>query len=151
MSLPPSLKTVPPTTTMSPDDDLERLHGQSVIFTCVVEGIPTPTVTWYRNGGNPSGTTLDQLCHSHHLQPSSGGTLACFNALQRMWLAMFRARGPCKSEHQVRASHTHTNTNTCIHTHTHTHTHAHVYPLDEQCQYFLSLLLRDNGSVIILL
>ena len=33
-----------------PSFDLEQLRGQSVTFTCVVEGIPTPTVTWYHNG-----------------------------------------------------------------------------------------------------
>ena len=33
-----------------PPFDLEQLIGQSVTFTCVVSGIPTPTVTWYRNG-----------------------------------------------------------------------------------------------------
>ena len=31
--------------------------GQTVTFTCVVERIPTPTVTWYHNGGNPRGVT----------------------------------------------------------------------------------------------
>ena len=31
--------------------------GERVIFTCVVQGIPTPTVTWYHNGGNPPGVT----------------------------------------------------------------------------------------------
>ena len=40
---------------MSTSDDLEKLFAQSVSFTCVVEGIPTPTVTWYYNGGNPHG------------------------------------------------------------------------------------------------
>ena len=36
--------------TKKPPFDLEQLIGQSVTFTCVVEGIPTPTVTWYHNG-----------------------------------------------------------------------------------------------------
>ena len=44
---------------MSPSNDLEKLVGERVTFTCVVEGIPTPTVTWYHNGGSPRGVTLD--------------------------------------------------------------------------------------------
>ena len=42
---------------MSPSNDLEKLVEDRVTFTCVVEGIPTPTVTWYHNGGNPPGVT----------------------------------------------------------------------------------------------
>ena len=42
---------------MSPSNDLEKLVGERVTFTCVVSGIPIPTVTWYRNGGNPPGVT----------------------------------------------------------------------------------------------
>ena len=38
-------------------NDLEKLVGQTVTFRCVVDGIPTPTVAWYRNGGNPCGVT----------------------------------------------------------------------------------------------
>ena len=47
-SLPPH--TAPPRITMSPSNDFEKLVGERVSFTCVVEGIPTPTVTWYHNG-----------------------------------------------------------------------------------------------------
>ena len=35
---------------MSASNELEKLVGERVTFTCVVEGIPTPTVTWYHNG-----------------------------------------------------------------------------------------------------
>ena len=40
--------------TRKPPFDLEQLIGQSVTFTCVVSGIPTPTVTWYFNGAELS-------------------------------------------------------------------------------------------------
>ena len=43
------LHTAPPRITMSPSNDLERLVKERVSFTCVVEGIPTPTITWYHN------------------------------------------------------------------------------------------------------
>ena len=36
--------------TKKPPFDLEQLIGQSVTFTCVLSGIPTPSVTWYHNG-----------------------------------------------------------------------------------------------------
>ena len=42
---------------MSPTNDLEKLVGERVTFTCVVEGIPIPTVTWYHNGGSLHGVT----------------------------------------------------------------------------------------------
>ena len=42
---------------MSLSNDLEKLVGQTVTLRCVVEGIPTPTVTWYHNGGSPHGVT----------------------------------------------------------------------------------------------
>ena len=42
---------------MSPSNDLEKLVEDRVTFTCVVEGIPTPNVTWYHNGENPPGVT----------------------------------------------------------------------------------------------
>ena len=38
-------------------NDLEKLVGQTVTFRCVVDGISTPTVAWYHNGGNPRGVT----------------------------------------------------------------------------------------------
>ena len=43
---------------MSPSNDLEKLVGERVTFTYVVEGIPIPTVTWYHNGESPRGVTL---------------------------------------------------------------------------------------------
>ena len=116
--MPPSLNTALPTITMSPSDDLEILFPQPVTFTCVVEGIPTPTVTWYHNGGNPHGVTsgsgsINTLTISTPVEEDTG-MYQCIaenvvGKVQRYWALQVRA--PSEGI-----------------THIHTHLQAHVYP-----------------------
>ena len=39
----------PPTITERPQEQ-KLTQGQAVFFSCLAEGNPTPTITWYRNG-----------------------------------------------------------------------------------------------------
>ena len=87
---------------MSPSNDFEKLVGERVSFTCVVEGIPTPTVTWYHNGVqlsaggviSISGNTLN----TSSLTVGHTGMYQCFasnvvGSTQHSWALQVRMLG----------------------------------------------------------
>ena len=82
-----SLHTAAPGATLLPPDDLEKLVRQSYTFTCIVSGIPTPTVTWYHNnmelsaGGVISVTRMSlstSMLTISNLAESHTGIYQCF-------------------------------------------------------------------------
>ena len=92
--------------------------GETVTFTCVVAGIPTPAVTWYHNGAqlstggviSISGNTLN----ISSLTVGHTGMYQCFannvvDSTQCSWALEVRMSGE----------------GMCTHTHTHTHTHTY--------------------------
>ena len=94
--------TAPPGITMSPSNDLERWVGERVSFTCVVEGIPTPTITWYHNAEQLSAggvisirgntLTISSLAFRHT------GMFQCLasnmvGSIQRSWAVQVRTSG----------------------------------------------------------
>ena len=89
---------------MSPSNDLEKLVGERVTFTCVVEGIPTPT--WYHNGGSPLGVNLESGPNRNVNTLTISSSAVGNTGMLIMGLARFRFRGPYRSEHQVRALYT---------------------------------------------
>ena len=93
------LHTAPPRITMSPSNDLEKLVKERVSFTCVVEGIPTPTVTWYHNGVqlNASGviSISGNTLNISNLTVGHTGMYQCFannvvGRTQRSWALQVR-------------------------------------------------------------
>ena len=109
---------------MSPSNDFEKLTGQPVTFTCVVEGIPTPTVTWYRNGGNPRGMTSvsgsNRNMNTLTISSSVVGDTGMYQCIaenvvgkvQRSWALQVRA--PSEDARTRTHTHTHTLTSTCV-------------------------------------
>ena len=60
--LPPERAAItdPPVDAESLTDRERLVGGGSVTYICEVEGIPTPTVTWYHNGGDvPDGVSVN--------------------------------------------------------------------------------------------
>ena len=47
---PYSILTDPAMITEPPEDVRDKLTGAEQVFTCIVEGNPPPTITWYFNG-----------------------------------------------------------------------------------------------------
>ena len=131
---------------MSPSNDLELLVGERVTFTCVVEGIPTPTVTWYHNGAqlraggviSISGNTLN----ISSLTVGHTGMYQCFannvvNSTQRSWA--LQVRTPSKG---IKFHHP-------TFTSTHTHTHSVVYQQEfitvRVCNFHIVSIYRPPG------
>ena len=135
-SFPPFLlNTAPPGITMSPSNDLEKLVGQSVNFTCAVSGIPTPTVTWYHNGAQLSAGGVISISGNtlsiSSLAVGHTGMYQCFASnvvgrTQRSWALQVRTSGEHTHMH-TNATHMYTHTYAHAHTHTHTHTHMHTH------------------------
>ena len=91
--------TAPPGMTKSPSNDLERLVKQRVTFTCVVSGIPTPTVTWYHNGAQLSAGGVISISGNSltisSLTVGHTGMYQCFannvvGSTQRSWALQVR-------------------------------------------------------------
>ena len=141
---------------MSPSNDFEKLVGETVTFTCVLEGIPTPNVTWYHNGGNPRGVTSvsgsNRNMATLTISSSAVGDTGMYQCIAENWVGKVQAswalqvRTPSESiTHIHTPTHhtcTHTHTHTCTHTRTHTHMHIHTctrvhIQVHKQCQYFL--------------
>ena len=85
-------------------DDRERFVGQRVNYTSAVRGIPTPTVTWYYNGGalpvgaNVMGAFKNRLTISDP-QVAHSGIYQCFvsndyGVDSRAWI--LEVRLPCE-------------------------------------------------------
>ena len=119
--------------------------GESVTFTCVVSGIPTPTVTWYHNGTQLSAggviSISDNTLNISSLTVGHTGMYQCFannvvGSTQRSWALQVRERGERIAHTHNRAcmyactcTYKHTHAHTYTHTHTHTqkpHTHTHT-------------------------
>ena len=107
-----------------PPFDLEQLIGQSVTFTCVVSGIPTPTVTWYHNGAELSADGVISISGNtlniSSLTVGHTGMYQCFannvvGSTHHSWA--LQVREPRKG---IPPSHSPP-------THTHTHTHKQCY------------------------
>ena len=84
---------------MSPSNDLEKLVGERVSFTCVVEGIPTPTVTWYHNGVQLNASGLISISGNtitiSNLTVGHTGMYQCFASNE---VGSTQHSGPCRSE-----------------------------------------------------
>ena len=106
---------------------------QRVTFTCVVAGIPTPTVTWYHNGAqlsaggviSISGNTLN----ISSLSVGHTGMYQCFannvvNSTQRSWA--LQVRTPSKGIKFHHPTFIPLSPPPQTHTHTH-HTHSVMY------------------------
>ena len=107
-SFPPSLHTAGPRITIPSQQgdamDLERLIGDSRLFTCTIAGIPTPDVTWYHNdvelrsGGRVSITRVSLSTATLTIFPLTvehSGMYQCFasnvvGSTQHSWVLQVR-------------------------------------------------------------
>ena len=99
--------------TKEPPFDLEQLIGQSVTFSCVLSGIPTPSVTWYHNGAHLSaGGVISISRNSPNISVLSISSLAvedtgmyqCFASnvvgrTQASWALQVRISGEASPTH----------------------------------------------------